>query len=325
MRMPARLQPNHRSGCSTRWPSLLVDLHRNGVFWGDCSLANTLFSRDGQVLQAWLVDAETSEIHPRLSDGQRNHDLDILVENVAGGLLDLADPAGAGPGRDFTPLFERGGERGDPVPRAVGRAARRVDLRRRRPVPDRGPDPRGCTTSASRSTRSTSSAGDGDDRLRLKVAVAARRFHAAQLHDLTGLDVGEGQARILLADLRAYQGSTAAAAAVPMRGAALGRRRCMQPGMVRGAPGAGRRRRPGTGVLRPARGALAAQRAGRSRTSATRPRWKRWPGGRCRPDSAARMAIADAPTGQLAALTPAMIDEMNDAPGQPNRRVADVP
>ena len=44
--------------------SLLVDLHRNGVFWGDCSLANTLFSRDGQVLQAWLVDAETSEIHP---------------------------------------------------------------------------------------------------------------------------------------------------------------------------------------------------------------------------------------------------------------------
>ncbi len=51
-------------GCSTRWRSLLVDLHRNGVFWGDCSLANTLFTRDGQVLQAWMVDAETAEIHP---------------------------------------------------------------------------------------------------------------------------------------------------------------------------------------------------------------------------------------------------------------------
>ena len=44
---------------------LLVDLHRSGVFWGDCSLANTLFRRDGDRIQAFLVDAETSEIHPR--------------------------------------------------------------------------------------------------------------------------------------------------------------------------------------------------------------------------------------------------------------------
>ncbi|HUP53946.1 MAG TPA: lipopolysaccharide kinase InaA family protein, partial [Methylomirabilota bacterium] len=65
---------------------LLVDLHRAGVFWGDCSLANTLFRRDGDKIQAFLVDAETSEIHPWLSDGQRDYDLDILVENVAFGL-----------------------------------------------------------------------------------------------------------------------------------------------------------------------------------------------------------------------------------------------
>ena len=68
---------------------LLVDLHRAGVFWGDCSLANTLFRRDGDKIQAFLVDAETSEIHPGLSDGQRRYDLDILVENVAFGLADL--------------------------------------------------------------------------------------------------------------------------------------------------------------------------------------------------------------------------------------------
>ena len=43
---------------------LLVDLHRSGVYWGDCSLANTLFRRDGDKVQAFLVDAETSEIHP---------------------------------------------------------------------------------------------------------------------------------------------------------------------------------------------------------------------------------------------------------------------
>lgn len=69
---------------------LLVDLHRGGVYWGDCSLANTLFRRDGDRIQAYLVDAETSEVHPSLSEGQRRFDLDILVENVAYGLADLA-------------------------------------------------------------------------------------------------------------------------------------------------------------------------------------------------------------------------------------------
>ena len=53
-----------------------------------------LFSRDGQVLQAWLVDAETSEVHPTLSRGQRRHDLEILVENVAMGMVDLAERLG---------------------------------------------------------------------------------------------------------------------------------------------------------------------------------------------------------------------------------------
>ena len=70
--------------------ALLVDLHRNGIYWGDCSLANTLFTRDGQIIQAWLVDAETAEFHPSLSDGQRDIDLEIMRENVAGGLLDVA-------------------------------------------------------------------------------------------------------------------------------------------------------------------------------------------------------------------------------------------
>ena len=41
--------------------------------------------------------------------------------------------------------------------------------------------------------------------LRLKVAVGDRRYHAQHLRALTGLDVGEGQARILLGDLHAYQ------------------------------------------------------------------------------------------------------------------------
>src|SRR6478672_1169643 len=90
MRLPPD-QPRHRARLLDAMAGLLVELHRHGVFWGDCSLANTLFSRDGQTLQAWLVDAETSEVHPSLSRGQRRHDLEILVENVAEGLVDLAE------------------------------------------------------------------------------------------------------------------------------------------------------------------------------------------------------------------------------------------
>ena len=36
-----------------------------------------LFRRDAGALAAYLVDAETGELHPTLSDGQRAHDLEI--------------------------------------------------------------------------------------------------------------------------------------------------------------------------------------------------------------------------------------------------------
>jgi hypothetical protein len=69
---------------------LFVRLHLLGFFWGDCSLSNTLFRRDAGALTAFLVDAETGELHPTLSAGQREHDLIIAEVNVAGELLDLA-------------------------------------------------------------------------------------------------------------------------------------------------------------------------------------------------------------------------------------------
>ena len=89
MRIPAAMGV-HRGRLFDAMALLLVDLHRNGIYWGDCSLANTLFMRDGQTIQAWMVDAETAEFHPTLSDGQRQMDLEIMTENVAGGLLDVA-------------------------------------------------------------------------------------------------------------------------------------------------------------------------------------------------------------------------------------------
>ncbi|MCB0949036.1 MAG: DUF4032 domain-containing protein [Mycobacterium sp.] len=206
MRLPPDA-PKHRARLLDAMATLLVELHRHGVFWGDCSLANTLFSRDGQVLQAFLVDAETSEIHPQLSRGQRTHDVDITVENVAAGLLDVAarlEKPELGPGfieeaLSIRERYERLWEllhseptfgfadryRVESVIRKLNELGFAVDEVSLQPV---GED----TVRAA-------------DQVRLHVVVGDRRYHATQLQRLTGLDVGEGQARILLGDLQAFQ------------------------------------------------------------------------------------------------------------------------
>ncbi|MGP3534837.1 DUF4032 domain-containing protein [Microbacterium sp. RD1] len=69
---------------------LLVRLHNVGFFWGDVSLSNTLFRRDAGAFAAYLVDAETGELHESgLTRGQREHDLDVARTNIAGEIMDL--------------------------------------------------------------------------------------------------------------------------------------------------------------------------------------------------------------------------------------------
>jgi tRNA A-37 threonylcarbamoyl transferase component Bud32 len=68
---------------------LLARLHLSGFFWGDCSLSNALFRADAGAFEAYLVDTETSERHPSLTDGQRALDLDIAMERICGELMDL--------------------------------------------------------------------------------------------------------------------------------------------------------------------------------------------------------------------------------------------
>ncbi|MBU4464459.1 MAG: DUF4032 domain-containing protein [Actinobacteria bacterium] len=69
---------------------LLVRLHNVGFFWGDVSLSNTLFRRDAGAFAAYLVDAETGELHESgLTPGQRAHDLDVARTNIAGEIMDL--------------------------------------------------------------------------------------------------------------------------------------------------------------------------------------------------------------------------------------------
>src|SRR5205823_12960457 len=98
-----RCMPDLRSTLINALSELLVRLHLTGFFWGDCSLSNTLFRDDAGGLSAYLVDAETGELHPALSDGQREHDLMLAEENVVGELLDVAGEVGELP-PDIDPL-----------------------------------------------------------------------------------------------------------------------------------------------------------------------------------------------------------------------------
>ena len=68
---------------------LLVRLHLAGFYWGDVSLSNVLFRRDAGGFAAYLVDAETGELRPHLSDSMREYDLTVGCENVFAELLDL--------------------------------------------------------------------------------------------------------------------------------------------------------------------------------------------------------------------------------------------
>jgi hypothetical protein len=222
----------HRERLLDAMAILLVDLHRAGVFWGDCSLANTLFRRDGQALQAFLVDAETSEVHPGLTDGQRQFDLDILVDNITGDLLDLAVALG-GDSQDVDQHLAAASSVAARYQQLWDELTSREEF---------GLDERYKVAGRVRRLNELGFAVDelelepvGGDAccLRLRVAVASRRFHVEQLRRLTGLEVGEGQATVLLNDLRAFQARLEREGPGPAGDAVIGQRwmaECFQPG-----------------------------------------------------------------------------------------------
>jgi tRNA A-37 threonylcarbamoyl transferase component Bud32 len=95
-----RAIPDLRTHLLNALVELIARLHLRGFFWGDCSLSNALFRRDAGALSAYLVDAETGELHGMLSDGQRAYDLDIAQTNVVGELLDVEAETGLPDGLD---------------------------------------------------------------------------------------------------------------------------------------------------------------------------------------------------------------------------------
>ena len=189
--------------CSTRSPGLLVELHLASCFWGDCNLSNVLYRFDAEAIDTIMVDAETAELYPgSLSDGRRGEDIEIMVENVAGGMADIA--AEAGVALDDADLDARRGHR-RAVREPLGGARTRGDRRRRRAVPDHGADRATQPSSASTWRRSTSSRPRGPrTELVIKVRVGGRSFHANRLKTLTGVDALENQARAILSDVHYY-------------------------------------------------------------------------------------------------------------------------
>jgi hypothetical protein len=180
---------------------LLVRLHLGGFFWGDCSLSNTLFRRDAGALAAYLVDAETGELHPSLSDGQRRHDIEIAEMNVAGELADVEAELGREgelePEATAAELVARYESLWDELTRdeLFGDDTRyKIDDRLHR-LNELGFDVEEMELVA----------GDDGYRLRLNPRVVEPGHHRRRLHALTGLNAQENQARRLLNDLARYR------------------------------------------------------------------------------------------------------------------------
>jgi hypothetical protein len=182
---------------------LLVRLHLVGFFWGDCSLSNALFRQDAGTLEAYLVDAETSEQHPSLTDGQREWDVELAWERVTGELADL--------------------QAGELLPPQVDPFDTADDLRRRyqrlwdelnREEILRPDEQRYRIAERLRRLNELGfdagevelvSAGTGN-RLRVRTRVAEPGHHRRQLFMRTGIDAEENQARRLLNDIASFRG-----------------------------------------------------------------------------------------------------------------------
>ncbi|NYJ07762.1 DUF4032 domain-containing protein [Petropleomorpha daqingensis] len=183
---------------------LLARLHLAGFWWGDCSLSNTLFRFDAGALTAYFVDAETAELHERLSDGQRAYDLELARERVAGELMDLAGGELLPPELDPIEVADELVDRYDHLwheltdEEVMTREEQRFRIAERiRRLQELGFDVDEVELIDDPS---------GGSRLKLTTRVAEPGRHRRELLALTGLDVWENQARRLLADIASFRG-----------------------------------------------------------------------------------------------------------------------
>lgn len=182
---------------------LLVRLHLAGFYWGDVSLSNTLFRRDAGAFSAYLVDAETGELHETLSPGQRRYDLDVARVNIIGELMDLQAGRLLSRDEDVTGIGDTLVQRYRDLWAALTHVESfslderwRVQARIDR-LNDLGFDVDELTI-----------ATEPDATVRIQPKVVDAGHHSRRLMRLTGLDVQENQARRLLNDLDEWSAAT---------------------------------------------------------------------------------------------------------------------
>jgi hypothetical protein len=180
---------------------LLVRLHLLGFWWGDCSLSNTLFRRDADGFVAYLVDAETGEFQKHLSNGQREHDLDIARFNVAAELEDLKIAGVLFPAMD--PI--RASESVITRYRKIWKALSEPQIL---PTNDRH--------AVERAMRSLQDIGFAVEEVDIQLAgdqstltftpkLVAPNYHSLKLKEILGLDAEEFQAKRLLASFERFR------------------------------------------------------------------------------------------------------------------------
>ncbi|MFV1999549.1 MAG: DUF4032 domain-containing protein [Acidimicrobiia bacterium] len=176
---------------------LLVELHLHGVYWGDCSLSNTLYRWDASAIEAVMIDAETTRVYTQISQGQRMEDLAIMEMNLAGEMADIAaqngatlDDADIHIGADITARYAALWK--ELTTSLVVTAGDHFKIRNRI---DR--------------LNELGFAVDDIDLLpvddgvnvKIRVKVGGRQYHSEQLRQVAGIDVSENQARSILSDL----------------------------------------------------------------------------------------------------------------------------
>jgi hypothetical protein len=180
---------------------LMVRLHLVGFAWGDCSLSNTLFRRDAGAFAAYLVDAETGEIHEPLSHGRREYDLQTAELNVGGELMDVEASGRLHPSIDPIETSQQVRRRYERLwdeitaPQSLSFGDRHGLEARVRRLNELGFDVAELSVVGEENGSS----------VRVTPKVVDVGHHSRRLIRLTGLDVEENQARRMLNDLDTFR------------------------------------------------------------------------------------------------------------------------
>jgi hypothetical protein len=179
---------------------LLVRLHLAGFYWGDVSLSNVLFRRNAGELAAYLVDAETGELHEAVGDRLRDYDITVGCENIFAELMDLSASGAVQHPIDGFAVVEHLRERYETLWAELTGLEEfstdemwRIEQRVER-LNDLGFDVEELDIVTDL----------GGDTIRIQPRVVDLGHHAREVQALTGMSVEENQARRLLNDLAAF-------------------------------------------------------------------------------------------------------------------------